>query len=39
MCCVVLQTLVTLGDLSDYRIWLALLGMVIIGTLVFHQVS
>jgi xanthine/uracil/vitamin C permease (AzgA family) len=33
-----LQTLVTLGNLKDYHIWLSLLGLVAIGTLLFHQV-
>ena len=32
-------TLVTLGDISSYKIWLTLLGVVLIGTLLFHKVK
>lgn len=32
-------TLVTLGDISNYRIWLSLLGLLLIGTLLFHRVK
>lgn len=31
------QTLVTLGDFRDYHIWLALAGLVLTGSLLFHQ--
>lgn len=37
--CVYGQTLVALGDFSDYHIWLALVGLVLTGTLLFHQVA
>jgi xanthine/uracil/vitamin C permease (AzgA family) len=33
------QTLVTLGDLTDYHIWLSLMGLVITGSFMYHQVS
>lgn len=33
------DTLVTLGDFSDYHIWLALLGLVLTGSMLFHQVK
>lgn len=33
------QTLVTLGDFRDYHIWLALVGLVVTGSLLFHQVG
>lgn len=32
------QTLVSVGDISDYRIWLSLGGLVLTGSLLYHQV-
>lgn len=29
----------TLGDFRDYHIWLALVGLVVTGSLLFHQVG
>jgi MFS superfamily sulfate permease-like transporter len=33
------DTLVTLGDFSDYHIWLALVGLVLTGSMLYHQVK
>lgn len=33
------ETIVGLGDLSNYQIWLSLFGLVLIGSLLFHQIE
>lgn len=33
------QTLVTLGNLGTYKIWLSLAGLVLIGTLLYHNIK
>jgi AGZA family xanthine/uracil permease-like MFS transporter len=32
------QTIVGLGDLGDFKIWMSLLGLVLIGSLLYHEV-
>ena len=32
-------TLVSLGDITNYRIWLSLFGLVLIGTLLYHKIK
>lgn len=33
------QTIVTLGDMGNYQVWLALTGLILIGSLLYHQIE
>lgn len=33
------ETIVGLGDMGNYQVWLSLSGLIIIGTLLFHQIE
>jgi hypothetical protein len=32
-------TLVTLGNLNNYHIWISLFGLILIGSLIYHKIS